>query len=72
MGIHWREVLLMSRSIRGSKGCGYDYWGKRAMSQCSPGRENKKLTLGIERMRERKEIIDLIELGDPCYMMEES
>jgi len=44
----------MSRSVRGSKGCGYDYWGKRAMSQCSPGRENKKLTLGIERMRERK------------------
>lgn len=23
------------------------------MSQCSPGRENKKLTLGIERMRAR-------------------
>lgn len=44
----------MSRSVRGSKGCGYDYWGKRAMSRCSPGRENKKLTLGIERMRERK------------------
>ena len=44
----------MSRSVRGSKGCGHDYWGKRAMSQCSPGRENKKLTLGIERMRERK------------------
>lgn len=43
----------MSRSVRGSKGCGYDYWGKRAMSQCSPGRENKKLTLGIERMRAR-------------------
>ena len=42
----------MSRSVRGSKGCGYDYWGKRAMSQCSPGRENKKLTLGIERMKE--------------------
>lgn len=43
----------MSRSVQGSKGCGYDYWGKRAMSQCSPGRENKKLTLGIERMRDR-------------------
>lgn len=46
----------MSRSVRGSKGCGYDYWSKRAMSQCSPGRENKKLTLGIERMQARAEV----------------
>lgn len=61
----------MSRSIKGSKACGYDYWGKRAMSQCSPGRENKKITLGIERMRARKEIIDLLEIGDPYYMMME-
>jgi len=44
----------MSRSVRGSKGSGYDYWGKRAKSCCSPGRVNKKLTLGIERMREHQ------------------
>lgn len=44
----------MSRTIRGSKGCGYDYWGKRALSQATPGRETKKLTLGIERMQERE------------------
>ncbi len=44
----------MSRSIRGSKGCGYDYWGKRAMSQCPPGRFTKKTTLGKERTQERQ------------------
>lgn len=48
----------MSRSVRGSKGCGYDYWGKRALSQCSPGRINKKITLGMERAAERKLIQD--------------
>ena len=66
MGINWREVLLMS------KGLGRYLWGRRAYSGIGIGRckFNKKLTLGIERMRERKEILDLIELSDPCYMME--
>jgi len=53
---------MMSRSVKGSKGCGYDYWGKRAMSSCSPGRVNKKLTLGIERMREHQLIADELDL----------
>lgn len=44
----------MSRTIKGSKGCGFEYWGKRAMSQADPGRETKKITLGIERMQERE------------------
>lgn len=48
----------MSRTIRGSKGCGYDYWGKRALSQCPPGRISKKITLGMERTAERKLIHD--------------
>lgn len=51
----------MSRSVRGSKSCGYDYWGKRALSQCSPGRISKKITLGMERTAERKLIIDEVE-----------
>ncbi len=57
-----------------SKGLGRYLWGRRAYSGIGIGRckFNKKLTLGIERMRERKEILDLIELGDPCYMMMES
>lgn len=55
----------MSRTVRGSKGCGYDYWGKRALSQCSPGRDTKKLTLGMERTAERQLIHDEIQgLGE--------
>ncbi len=46
----------MSRTFKGSKGTGSEYWGKRAMSICKPGRISKKLTSGIERMRERNEI----------------
>lgn len=61
----------MSRTVKGSKGCGFEYWGKRAMSQCDPGRDSKKMTLGIERMRERAEIKRLVDDGDPCYMMME-
>lgn len=51
----------MSRSVRGSKGCGYEYWGKRALSQCDPGRSSKKITLGIERTRERQQIHEEIQ-----------
>lgn len=51
----------MSRSVRGSKGDGYEYWGKRALSQCDPGRSNKKVTLGMERAAERKLIHDEVE-----------
>ena len=51
----------MSRSVRGSKSCGYEYWGKRALSQCDPGRSSKKITLGIERARERQQIYDEVE-----------
>lgn len=51
---------MMSRTIKGSKGCGFEYWGKRALSQCDPGRDTKKLTLGMERMAERKLIHDAV------------
>ena len=51
---------MMSRTIKGSKGCGFEYWGKRALSQCDPGRESKKLTSGIERTRERQLIHDAV------------
>lgn len=50
----------MSRTVKGSKGCGFEYWGKRALSQWSPGRDTKKLTSGIERTRERKLIHDAV------------
>lgn len=48
----------MSRTVKGSKGCGFEYWGKRALSQCDPGRITKKHTSGIERTRERQMIHD--------------
>lgn len=51
----------MSRSVRGSKGCGYEYWGKRALSQCDPGRSSKKITLGMERAAERQQIYDEVQ-----------
>lgn len=52
----------MSRTVKGSKSCGYDYWGKRALSQCRPGRITKKITLGMERMQERQTLVN--ELDD--------
>jgi hypothetical protein len=45
----------MSRTKRGSKGIGYDYWGRRALSgDCGHGKEVKKITHRIERARERE------------------
>lgn len=51
----------MSRTVRGSKGCGYDWWGKRPFSQCSPDRVLKLLTHRIERKNAKRETIKLIE-----------
>lgn len=39
----------MSRSIRGSKGCGYDYWSRRPNNYGSIGKESKRIIHGIER-----------------------
>lgn len=40
----------MSRSIRGGKGAGYDYWGRRALSgNCGYGSDVKHITHRIER-----------------------
>lgn len=40
----------MSRTKKGKKAPGYDYWGKRAMSgSCGYGKIVKKLTSGKER-----------------------
>lgn len=51
----------MSRTVKGSKGCGYEYLGKRALSQCDPGRSSKKITLGMERTAERQLIYDEVQ-----------
>lgn len=40
----------MSNTIKGSKGWGYDYWGRRAHSRCTGvGRIQKKITHRVER-----------------------
>jgi len=42
----------MSRSVKGSKGPGYEYWGRRpGIKFGSPGKEAKKLTHRLERRR---------------------
>lgn len=47
----------MSRTVRGSKGAGYDYWSKRANGHATYqtiGREGKKRTHRIERATARQ------------------
>jgi len=47
----------MSRTRKGRKGDGYDYWGRRALStSCSYGPEVKKITNRIERRRGKQRV----------------
>ncbi len=39
----------MSRSIKGSKGCGYDFWSRRPYSGHGHGRKVKTICHRIER-----------------------
>lgn len=42
----------MSRTIKGAKGPGYDYWGRRALSgNCGYGKDVKVRTHRIERRK---------------------
>jgi len=43
----------MSRTKKGEKSPGSEFWGKRAMSICGPGKIVKKLTHGKERAAAR-------------------
>lgn len=44
----------MSRSIKGSKGPGHEYWGRRSNDYRSPGRFSKTQTHRQERRDGRK------------------
>lgn len=45
----------MSRTKKGKKGTGYDYWGKRALStDCGFGPEVKKMTHKKERAQAKQ------------------
>ncbi len=44
----------MSRSKKGAKPCGYEYWGRRAISRSSYGKDVKVCTNKIERRRAKQ------------------
>lgn len=44
----------MSRTVKGGKAPGYDYWSKRPLSGSSPSPYAKKLTHKIERQQNKK------------------
>jgi hypothetical protein len=45
--------MMMSRTKKGSKAPGYEYWSKRPMSGCTPGSWVKKVVNKIERQRNK-------------------
>lgn len=45
----------MSRTKRGDKRPGYEYWGKRPMSGFSPSKDVKQMTHQTERARAKEE-----------------
>lgn len=45
----------MSRTKKGSKAAGYEYWSKRPMSGANPGRWAKTVTHRIERREGNRE-----------------
>jgi hypothetical protein len=51
----------MSRSKKGGKGAGYEYWGKRPLSGSSPGRIVKKMTHQVERAQAKENMKGLSE-----------
>ena len=46
----------MSRTIKGSKGSGYDYWSRRPASGRGYGPEVKRLCHGIERAQAKEAV----------------
>ncbi len=55
------EGVKMSRSQKGSKGPGYEYWSRRPMAGMNPGAETKRLTHKLERLEAKDEIKEQIE-----------
>lgn len=47
----------MSRTKKGSKGAGAEYWGKRPNSGCVPGPNTKRLTHQKERAIAAQELL---------------
>ena len=47
----------MSRTKKGAKGPGYEYWSRRPAKSCTdPGKENKTITHRLERAAAKREL----------------
>lgn len=46
----------MSRSVKGSKGPGFEYWTRRFRCAAPPGSWSKKWTHRLERRRAKQEV----------------
>lgn len=51
----------MTRSRRGQRNLGDEYWSRRPLNGYGPSSENKHITHGIERARARQEIMEEVE-----------
>lgn len=57
----------MSRTRKGKKGPGSEYWGKRPLSNkhgASPGKATKKLTHRLERLESKEKIKEQLDEGE--------
>ena len=54
----------MSRSRKGKKGPGYEYWSKRPMAGSPPGRISKTITHKKERAIQRKSTRAAVDAAD--------
>jgi len=55
----------MTRSRRGQRNLGDEYWSRRPLNGYGPSSENKHITHGIERARARQEIMEEIDNLQP-------
>lgn len=62
----------MSRTIKGSKGAGYDYWSRRPMSGHGYGPEVKRICHGVERMQAKQAARDGVADLDAMLMNDDS
>lgn len=53
----------MSRTVKGRKPVGYDYWSKRPCSKLGYGRVVKDMTNAVERQQRLQESYKLVRLG---------
>lgn len=55
----------MSRSRKGGKGCGYDYWGRRCFGNMGMGYGPVAKTITKRKERARNRSIERMAMADP-------